>query len=89
MVLGNDLNYNSKTCVKRPLKNRQNKDLNDKCSLMNVERIAECSLGPFESGRLPRFYCIIVCFVALRAKSTAMIMAGRSVHLATPFPGQA
>ena len=31
----------SKTCVKRPLKNRQNKDLNDKCSLMKVKSIAE------------------------------------------------
>ena len=30
-----------------------------------------------------------VCFVALRRKSTAMVMAGRSVHLATLFPGQA
>ena len=33
----------SKICVKRPLKNRQNKDLNDKCSLMKVESTAECS----------------------------------------------
>ena len=30
-----------------------------------------------------------VCFVALRPKSTAMVMAGRSVHLTTSFPGQA
>ena len=33
----------SKTCLKRPLKNRQNKDLNDNGSLMQVESIAECS----------------------------------------------
>ena len=33
-------------------------------------------------------YLISVCFVALRPKSTAMVMAGRSVHLATLFPGQ-
>ena len=35
----------SKTCLKRPLKIRQNKDLNDKIngSLMNVKSIAECS----------------------------------------------
>ena len=32
---------------------------------------------------------IFVCFVALRPKSTAMVMAGRSVHLTTLFPGQA
>ena len=30
-----------------------------------------------------------VCFVALRPKSTAMFIAGRSVHLTTLFPGQA
>ena len=28
-------------------------------------------------------------FVALRPKSTAMVFAGRSVHLTTLFPGQA
>ena len=32
---------------------------------------------------------IFVCFVALRPKSTAMVIAGRSVHLTTLFPGQA
>ena len=30
-----------------------------------------------------------ICFVALRPKSTAMVIAGRSVHLTTLFPGQA
>ena len=30
-----------------------------------------------------------VCFVALRPKSTAMVIARRSVHLTTLFPGQA
>ena len=30
-----------------------------------------------------------VCFVTLRPKSTAMVIAGRSVHLTTLFPGQA
>ena len=32
---------------------------------------------------------VIVGFVALRPKSTAMVIAGRSVHLTTRFPGQA
>ena len=32
---------------------------------------------------------LFVCFVALRPKSTAMVMAGRSVDLTTLFPGQA
>ena len=32
----------------------------------------------------------VVClFVALRPMSTAMVIAGRSVHLTTLFPGQA
>ena len=31
----------------------------------------------------------LVDFVALRPKSTAMVIAGRSVHLTTLFPGQA
>ena len=33
-------------------------------------------------------FCLF-CFVALRPKSTAMIMAGWSVHLTTLSPGQA
>ena len=32
---------------------------------------------------------MFVGFVALRPKSTAMVIAGRSVHLTTLFPGQA
>ena len=32
---------------------------------------------------------VFVCFVALRPKSTAMVMAGWSVHLTTLFPEQA
>ena len=32
---------------------------------------------------------VVVGFVALRPKSTAMVIAGRSVHLTTRFPGQA
>ena len=39
------------------------------------------------SGR--HFIVLFVCFVALRPKSTAMVIAGRSVHLTTLFPGQA
>ena len=32
---------------------------------------------------------LFVCFVSLRPKSTAMVMAGRSVHLTTLFLGHA
>ena len=30
---------------------------------------------------------LFVCFVALRPKSTVVVMAGQSVHLTTLFPG--
>ena len=36
----------------------------------------------------PEFRILFVCFFALSPNSTAMAMAGRSVHLTTPFPGQ-
>ena len=32
---------------------------------------------------------LFVCFVVLCPKSTAMVMAGQSVHLTKLFPGQA
>ena len=38
---------------------------------------------------ISRNKAVIVCFVALRPMSTAMVIAGRSVHLTTLFPGQA
>ena len=34
-------------------------------------------------------FCWFVGFVALLPKSTALVIAGRSVHLTTLFPGQA
>ena len=34
-------------------------------------------------------FCLFICFVALRPKSTAMVMAGLSVHLTKLFSGQA
>ena len=41
------------------------------------------------SGKPHLFSWLLVGFVALRPKSTAMVIAGRSVHLTTLFPGQA
>ena len=35
------------------------------------------------------FFEVLFVFVALRPMSTAMVIAGRSVHLTTLFPGQA
>ena len=42
-----------------------------------------------EKNASPVLLCLFVCFVALNPKSTAMVIAGRSVHLTTLFPGQA
>ena len=39
-------------------------------------------------NRPPDKSVVVVGFVALRPKSTAMVIAGRSVHLTTLFPGQ-
>ena len=52
---------------------------------------AQAGLGLCCSHKIkPGFLvCLFVCFVALRPKSTAMVIAGRSVHLTTHFPGQA
>ena len=52
-----------------------------------------CLTWPQASGRskavvLYWLYLFFV-FVALRPMSTAMVIAGRSVHLTTLFPGQA
>ena len=43
-------------------------------------------INHFENSETPS---VFVYFVALSPKSTAMAMAGRSVHLTTLFPGQA
>ena len=43
----------------------------------------------FHTDVLSKSICLFVCFVALRPKSTAMVIAGRSVDLTTLFPGQA
>ena len=45
-----------------------------------------CDSGKILKGIKLVFF---TCFVALRPKSTAMVMAGQSVHLATLFPGPA
>ena len=47
-----------------------------------------CKLRPNEKISVFQVTGLFV-FVALRPMSTAMVIAGRSVHLTTPFPGQA
>ena len=62
--------------------------------VMKTERAkvkTECLVKPFSlfcHSKICLFVCLFV-FVALRPKSTAMVVAGRSVHLTTRFPGQA
>ena len=55
-----------------------------------VERICRKDKGHLFIYLFIKFRLIwLVGFVALRPKSTAMVIAGRSVHLTTLFPGQA
>ena len=42
-----------------------------------------------EIGKIKTIFGLFVCLFALRPMSTAMVIAGRSVHLTTLFPGQA
>ena len=62
-----------------------NKDFNLDELVEAIQLSQDSATGPDEIKCLN----IFVCFVALRPKSTAMVIAGRSVHLTTLFPGQA
>ena len=58
---------------------------------MVLRRAHPCTIDTtwtYNMGLLDHCFCLFV-FVALRPKSTAMVIAGRSVHLTTLFPGQA
>ena len=55
----------------------------------DADRIAKESYGFEVFQRWIGHPSLFVCFVALRPKSTAMVMAGRLVDLTTIFPGQA
>ena len=56
------------------------------CKLQKIDQIELC----FMNAHMFRPDFLFVClFVVLRPKSTAMVIAGRSVHLITLFPGQA
>ena len=52
------------------------------CETENINKKAQVNV-------ISKAWSVFVCFVALRLKSTAMVIAGRSVHLTTLFPGQA
>ena len=51
--------------------------------------LCKCAGSSEPSGFAHTIYDLFVCFVVLGPKSTAMVMAGQSVHLTTLFPGQA
>ena len=46
-------------------------------------------LKPMSEAHMGHDMSLFVCLFALRPMSTAMVIAGRSVHLTTLFPGQA
>ena len=57
-------------------------------NLCKLEKAFRMYLGQLVHMQVCFKGCLF-CFVALRPKSTAMVIAGRSVHLTTLFPGQA
>ena len=63
------------------------------CNLNWIHQAFICELTRCDALKITNIrhvmLCLFVCFVALRPKSTAMVIAGRSVHLTTLFPGQA
>ena len=63
------LHDNSETCVQSYVSNNES----------TTQLLLDSSVGGAIGGLL------FVCFVALRPKSTAMVIAGRSVHLTTFF----
>ena len=56
---------------------------------VNWKKLLGCHKCIWVSSCICKSALKVVCFVALRPKSTAMVIAGRSVHLTTLFPGQA
>ena len=62
----------------------------DKCVLVLVlNQPRKTRLDITEKSLTGMFVFVLFVFVALRPMSTAMVIAGRSVHLTTLFPGQA
>ena len=62
-----------------------------KCTVLNGD-VPKCRIimsRGYYFGSLNKIAILFSVFVALRPKSTAMVIAGRSVHLTTRFPGQA
>ena len=55
-------------------------------SIMSVQIQCKSSLNQGLTNKLKGYLFV---FVALRPKSTAMVIAGRSFHLTTLFSGQA
>ena len=59
-----------------------------KCSCSSRPTKSYLLVDQHEKNLVRRLFCLFV-FVALRPMSTAMVIAGRSVHLTTLLPGQA
>ena len=66
-----------------------NKLKKDKHKEKPAKKTKKNPVNLFKDTFTRRLVICFVCFVALRPKSTAMVIAGRSVHLTTLFPGQA
>ena len=70
------------------MENHLNLDL-EMISISDLSYLFTKNLQVIIRSKIATLIILFVCFVALRPKSTAMVIAGRSVHLTTLFPGQA
>ena len=66
-----------------------NRAVTESCYIENILHFVGILQIPSATKPTNTKFNLFVCFVALHPKSTAMVMAGRSVHLTTLFPGQA
>ena len=76
IIASPDINANLKFCIKCTFKDTRTKRKRRDFELLKCICI-------HTSFAISRMICLFVCFVALRPKSIAMVMAGRSVHLTT------
>ena len=70
------------------MENHLNLDL-EMISISDLSYLFTKNLQVIIRSKIATLIILFVCFVALRPKSTAMVIARWSVHLTTLFPGQA
>ena len=82
IVASPDINANLKFCIKWTFKNTRTTLVHRTKRKRRDIELLKCTCI-HTSFAISRMICLFVCFVALRPKSTAMVMAERPVHITT------